>query len=168
MTHFLFSFFNSDDADPSNLFMWIGLKAKIGADGGVYFNWVDGMYDSFTNWALGEPAGVTDQSCFYISNDLDASGKWYGTNNCAQSRPYVCKLELKSSLPDFSGEDKRGAVIPCDKPWETFGYHCYLPHKYGFVLISNLMFYFYVLFLVKEVGRHWRECVTHWTIVILI
>ena len=116
--------------------MWLGLKATIGDDGGIYFKWIDGMYDSFTNWALGEPADVTGSSCFYISKDLDSSGKWYSTNNCHQTRPYVCKLELKSALPDWSGEDKRGAVIPCDKPWETFGHHCYLPHKYGSVVYS--------------------------------
>ena len=29
-------------------------------------------------------------------------GEWYGTSNCDQSMPYVCKLELKTAIPDWS------------------------------------------------------------------
>lgn len=48
---------------------------------------------------------------------------------CDRPLPYVCKLEKPDALPDWSEDDPRGEIIPCDAPWETYGHHCYLPMK---------------------------------------
>ena len=86
---------------PSTDKMWLGLKAEQSSDGSsVYFKWIDGMYDSFTNFALGEPALANSNSCFYISKEGQL-GQWYATSDCNQELPYVCKLELKEALPNW-------------------------------------------------------------------
>ena len=95
------SFFNADEvaAMPPTT-MWLGLKVKSSSEG-TSLSWIDGMYDSYTNFALGEPSVKTEGACFLISSK-DQLGQWYATMDCNSPKSYVCKLEQKSSLPDWS------------------------------------------------------------------
>ena len=88
-------------------------KAKQSTtDGGTDFQWVDGMYDSFTNFALGEPSIKSETACYLISSK-DQLGQWYSTMDCNSPKPYVCKLELKSAIPDWSDGYVKRMFILC-------------------------------------------------------
>ena len=108
------SFFNTDEvaANPP-LYMWLGLKVRPNQDGtGTKLQWIDGMYDSYTNFALGEPSITLDSACFIISAK-NQKGEWYATMDCNSPKPYVCKLEMKNAIPDWDGRSVITLLILC-------------------------------------------------------